>query len=199
MNRFEVTVSVSEVEGLARRIERLPGDVLGRAAVDAVNAVVTRFDELQRKGQVADIALSPAYVKSKTDLQLAANPANPRALLTTRGDLTILGRYNPTVLRDPERLDRAGRRMGNRQAGVRVAIKPSAPVEETQWFTMRLKNGNGTGVFVRTSAGRVKHIYGPSPYSLFRHQINTRSEDLREDLQRTGLAAMADAVERETS
>lgn len=196
---FDFEVNVGDLPGLADRLERIDGRRLGLAAVEAVNAVVTRFDAAQQAGQTRDIALTPAYVKSKTDLALATDPLNPTATLVTRGDLTVMDHYPLQALTDPGRLDRAGRRLGKRQAGVRVGIKPSAPVVEPQWFTMRLRvgtaSGSRIGVFVRTSAGRKKHLYGPSPYSLFRFQVGQLGADLQQDLEATGLAAIADAVD----
>lgn len=196
---FQFEVDTGDLVGLADRLERVDAQRLGLAAVEAVNAVITRFDQAQQAGQVRDIALTPAYVKSKTDLMLAADPANPQAKLITRGDLTVMDRYPLQVLKDPTRLDRAGRKLGQRQAGVQVRIKPSAPVTEPQWFTMRLRAGTASGsrigVFVRTSTGRKKHLYGPSPYSLFKFQVGQLGSDLQQDLERTGVAAIADLID----
>ena len=190
---FEVSVDVSELAGLQRGLGQLSGESLAATAAAAVNVVVDRFDTKQRAAQVADIALDPGYVARKTKVW-PATPADPKATITTSGDLTIMGRYPITSLRDPSRLDRRGNRLGERQAGVLAGIKRSAPANEPQWFMMRLKNDNGTGVFVRTSQGRKKHLYGPSPYSLFRHQINVGAPALLDDLQNTGVDALADAI-----
>ena len=43
---------------------------------------------------------------------------------------------------------------------------------------------------------RVSQKYGPAPYSLFRHQVETRIDELNDDLQRTATARMADAVQK---
>lgn len=196
---FNFEVDAGDLLGMAGRLEAVDGRRLGLAAVEVVNAVVTRFDVAQQAGQIRDIALTPAYVKSKTDLTLASDPANPQATIVTRGDLTVMDRYPLQVLQDPNRLDRAGHRLGKRQAGVRVGIKPSAPVAEPQWFTMRLRagtaSGSRVGVFVRTSDGRKKHLYGPSPYSLFRFQVGQLGADLQQDLETSGVAALSDVID----
>lgn len=192
---FDIEVSVTDLAGLQDRLGQLSGERLAAAAADAVNVVVDRFDAKQRAGQIRDIALDPTYIASKTRVT-PATPGKPSATITTSGALTIMSRYPLALMSDRNMVDKAGRRFGKRQAGVNVTIKPSAPVEEQQWFLMRLKNGNGTGVFVRTSAGGTKHMYGPSPYSLFRHQINAGEPELRDDLVRAGAAAIADAVEK---
>lgn len=193
--QFDLEVDVSELVGIAEGLGSLGAQGLAGIAAAAVNEVTLRFDEKQRAAQIADINLPRSYVDRKTQTVLAT-PSEARATITTAGDLTVMDRYPIQTLRDPSRLDRRGHRLGQRQAGVRVAIKPSAPVAEPQWFTMRLKNGNGTGVFVRTSAGKVKHLYGPSPYSLFRHQVNLGEPALLDDLEATGAQALADAIEK---
>lgn len=195
---FSLEVDVSELASVGEGLARLGSKGLAGIAAAAVNEVVLRFDEAQRAAQIADINLPRSYVDAKTSRTLATD-AEARATITTQGDLTVMDRYPLQVLKDPSRLDRRGHPLGARQAGVRVAIKPSSPVEEHQWFTMRLKNGNGTGVFVRTSAGKLKHLYGPSPYSLFRHQINVGEPALLDDLEATGAQALADAIEKAVS
>jgi hypothetical protein len=191
---FDIKVDVRQLAGLQERLGLLSGNTLAAAAADAVNVVTERFDVKQQAAQRADIALDPAYIARKTKFW-PATPSDPRATITTSGDLTIMSRYPLALQADRDRRDKAGRRYGARQAGVQVTIKPSAPVDEDLWFLMRLRNGNGTGVFVRTSAGRTKHLYGPSPYSLFRHQINVGAPALLDDLQKTGADAFAAAVD----
>lgn len=191
---LKVTFDFSEADRLAGGLDRLTGAAgLQLAAIDAVNAVVKRADVALRAAENANLNLSDAYVKSKTDLSLATSA--PYAQITTRGDLTILGRY-PVAQQwqpakgkargDPKR----GIPVGNKQAGVRVDIKPSAPTYQSKWFTMTLRRGtqpgDSIGVFVRTSAG-LKHIYGPSPYSLFRFQSQAQFDQIADDLEREAI------------
>lgn len=203
---FSLTVSVSPVEALAGRLGRLSGTAFGLAAKTAVNDVAVRFEGEALRGMTADIGLTAAYVRSKTDVKLADRLLNPRAEVTTGGALTILGRYplqqltqaaSPKAKGDPARGIPAGRK----QAGVRVAIRRSAPAARDKWFTMRLRSGRepgeNIGVFVRaTGRAKPKHIYGPAPYSLFRHQIETHIAEVEDDLQRTAMRSVVDLVER---
>lgn len=193
---FEFELDASQLVGLADGLGQLSGERLAAAAAAAVNVVVGRFDAKQRAGQIADINLDPDYIARKTRVR-PATPGDTTAKITTSGDLTVMDHYPLALLtRDGTEVDKAGRRYGRRQAGVRVAIKPSAPTEQPLWFLMRLKNDNGTGVFVRTSAGKKKHMYGPSPYSLFKHQIDVGAPALLDDLQTTGAAELAGEVEK---
>lgn len=191
---------------LAERLGRISGSVIGLAARDAVNEVIVRFERDALHGMTADIGLTPAYVKSKTDLRLAESTLNPKAEMVTRGDLTILGRYPLQQLTraastrakgDPSR----GIAPGRKQGGVRVGIRRSAPAARDKWFTMRLRagtaSGENVGVFVRaTGRDKPKHIYGPAPYSLFRHQIGVRIGAVETDLADTTMRTIVDRVEK---
>lgn len=194
------------VLALADRLGTLAGSTFGLAARDAVNEVTVRAHESTLRGMTADIGLTPAYVKSKTDVALTTDLIRPTAEVVTRGDLTILGRYplqqltqsaRPEAKGDPSR----GIAPGSKQAGVKATIRRSAPAARDKWFTMKLRAGkaagDNVGVFVRaTGRDKPKHIYGPSPYSLFRHQLELQSGAIADDLQKTAMQKIADRVEK---
>lgn len=208
-----VRVDVRPLEGLADRMERAA--VRGRYAVEAaaaVNVVAVRADESLRAGQIRDINLTPTYVKSKTDLQLAVGSGPAKATITTKGDPTIMGQFSPLqMLPGNGVMRRAGPRTGMRNAGTAVAIKRSQAIFEPQWFVLPLRRGaiagaNGFGVFVRDDrlppsskaaregrAGK-RHVYGPSPYQLFREQIRVQEGDIQADLQATALERLGEAL-----
>lgn len=193
---------------LVEQADRLEAAVaraeIALAAIDAVNAVTLRADESLRAGAIDDINLSSAYVRSKTDLALATR--DPRAEITVRGDLTILGRY-PLVQLTSEAAKAKGDasrgiEAGRKQAGLNVSIRRSGATTQPKWFTMKLRRGRAAGenvgVFVRTGSdrGAVAHIYGPSPYSLFRHQAGLQLEDIADDLQRTADLLVGERLDR---
>lgn len=209
------------LEGLTDRLEKVAARArFAVAAVEAVNIVTKRADESLRRGEIRDINLTPAYVKSKTDVRLASGGGKARAEIITSGDPTILGRFAPlSRLVDSGRIDRIGRRLGRRSAGTALAIRKSSVENQPQWFIMRLKAGNAAGenfgVFVRDNrlpakngpnasvaggrhrdgkAGK-RHIYGPSPYQLFKAQIGLQADDIQDDLARTALQRMGDVLE----
>ncbi len=198
-----VTIDISQLDALAGRLGRVDGETLGRRAAEAVNEVTLRFSEQAQAAEIADINLSPAYVRSKTDVVLSPLVGqSPEATITTRWSATILGRFEPVIqLREPStRSKRRGPRRG-KPAGVAVSIRKSRVEVQPKWFTMRLRRGryegSDIGVFVRSSAkgGKPKHIYGVSPYSLFRHQVNVRADDLQDDLTRTAVDRLGSAIE----
>ena len=204
------------LEGLADKIERAAAR--GRfalAAVDAVNIVTTRANTSLQAGEIANINLTPAYVKSKTDVQLASGASKARATITTKGDLTVLGRFGVTMasMQRTGGVTRDGPRPARLNSGTSYRIRKNAPAFEPQWFVLPLRKGseaggNSFGVFVRDSripkskralregkAGK-RHIYGPSPYQLFKEQIRLQGRDIQDDLARTALEQMGAELEK---
>jgi hypothetical protein len=192
-----VRADFSPAERAAGQIAGLADGVLGRvAAAEAVNEVTTRWQPLFQRAMNAGLNLTDAYVASK----MSSTPATAvgtgavRAEIATRGDLTIIGHYPHQQLREGN---------GRRGSGVRVEIKRGAAVIEPRWFLMRLRTGTEAGdregLFVRTSAGRVKHLYGVSPYSLFRFQTNRLEGEMADDLAATAAARMGAAIDQRMS
>ena len=200
---LRLTLDVREIDGLDTKLRRLTGEAFGLAASTAVNEVITRFEKVATRGMNEGINLSDQYVKSKTDLVLSRAGTNPEATLTTRGDLTILGHYDPIVLyRSAPRArgdSSRGVPAGARAAGVSVEVTRGSRKSMQGAFTMKLrqgtKEGDKVGVFIR-SGDRKKHVYGVAPYSLFRFQVNKRADDLEVDLENTAASVMVNAVER---
>lgn len=202
---FSFKIDIRGVEALADRLERADAQTISDGAANVVNEVAQQIESETQKGIFGRVNLTGAYVKSKYDLTLASNDVNPRAEITVGGDLTILGRYNPVTLVQPGAQRRAGPVAGRRSAGVRVEIGKGRPVTEPQWFVMRLRSGTQAGdrygVFVRTSAsgGKPQHIYGPSPYSLFRQQVDFRTVEFERALETTVVQRFGSNLERALS
>jgi hypothetical protein len=203
-----ITIDVKDVAALAGRLETITPERLGAGALRAVNESMRTF-EREAQGRIIErVALTLAYVKSKTDLQVGVDPLAPLAVLTVEGPrrpnasgLTILGRYAPQRYQLTGARRRAGPVRGNRSAGVGVEITKGKPVFEPQWFLMKLKRGRAAGtdlgVFVRTTDDpkKPRHIYGPSPYSLTRQQIDRNIGEVTEGLRRLSLRYVADEVD----
>lgn len=207
-------LDVRQIGVAADALDRLTGEALGGAALESVNAVTVRAERSIIEGGTAGINLTQAYVRSKTDLSLAVNPARPRAEILTRGDLTPLGRFEPlAIVRAPGAQRRAGAIAGRRNAGAIVSIRRGGTVKEDQWFQLPLRRGdipggNGVGVFVRSSRlkpsptatreGRFgkQQIYGPSPYQLARKQIEVQGDGISRDLVDTTSERLLDEVKK---
>lgn len=202
------TINVRQITALADSLGRVTGEALGRATLAGVNEVAQRAYVTITGGETEGINLSPVYVKSKTDLSIGSNPGDPRALLESKERLTPLGNFGPLTVRQGQgQLMRAGPRAGRRNAGVNLSVRLGQPLYEPQWFVLPLRSGrdaggNGEGVFVRSSAlapsrtatreGRFgkRHIYGPSPNTLFAHQVKVQAEKIQTDLSNTVVASV---------
>lgn len=203
-----------KAEGLAALGERLDevarGSRLLVRAVDVVNEVTRRADLSLRRGAIEDINLTPAYVKSKTDVTFATVASGAKSLILTKGDLTILGNFAPlSRLVAPGAQRRAGPIAGFRSAGTRVAIRRGSVETQGQWFIMRLRRGRVAGdkfgVFVRDDSiapkgkrdGRAgkRQIYGPSPYQLMREQGRRQFDTITDDLARTAVRDLTSVVD----
>jgi hypothetical protein len=202
-NSFSVRFDFDGAVKLADRIDSLSLSAFVRfSAVDAANAVAARFDVKARRAMNLGLNLSDSYIEQRVKLIRAAAPASGpvRAEIVTRGDLTILGHYPHQQLRQPGTQLRKGPSRGRRPSGVAVEIRKGQAAIEPQWFTMRLRAGtvagDKVGVFVRTSENKTKHIYGPSPYSLFRYQINDQADELAADLEQTAVDFAAKAIRK---
>lgn len=204
-----VRVDVRQVTALADRLARVPGRTLGIVARDVVNEVTVQFERQAIDGGVANINLSKTYVRDKTDVTLATSLTKPRSVIETAGDLTPLGRFGPVRARSPGAPRRAGPIKGNRSAGVFVNVTNDDRLFEPQWFLLPLKNNPGLfGVFVRDDAlppragasreGQAgkRHIYGPSPYQLFRQQIKLQGTRWVQDLEDTATTRLLTEIER---
>lgn len=205
-NAFVVT-GFADAERLADRIDSLSSRALLRLrAVDVVNEVTERFRGEAARGMNAGLNLSDEYIaqRMRTIAATASGQGSVRAEIVTHGDLTILGHYPNAQMTRPARGKSRGDAKrgippGRVADGVAVEIKRGEASAQPKWFTMTLRRGvqagDKVGVFVRTSTG-LKHIYGPSPYSLFRYQIEAHQNELADDLQRTAVARMADTIQR---
>jgi hypothetical protein len=194
---FTMKVDFAPAEEAAKRIDKLADRALLRiTAAAAVNEVATRFATTAKREMNRGINLSDDYVASRVRVVPAsATGGNARAEIITRGDLTIMGNYPIQQVRVAGSAVRSGTSVGRRPSGVRAEIKRGQAAVEPQWFTMRLRGSGKTGVFVRRSADdRPVHLYGPSPYSLFRYQIGALDGELRTDLETTTALRVAETV-----
>lgn len=205
-NEFRVSIKTEQVLEAAQRLGRIDGPALQAAFAKAINTVTAEYDATVRGDMNEGIALSSAYVSSKMTLEPAT--AAPQASITTfgpgrpnRAGLTILGHYSPVATTvaakgkakgDPSR----GIPAGYKAEGVQITVTRGVPKVIDKAFTMRLRQGavagDKTGVFVRQGK-HLKHLYGVSPYSLFRFQVD-RTEAALVDRLSSAVGAAIDEV-----
>ena len=200
---FNVTITTDEVLAAATQLEKIDGAAINALLVRAVNEAAGKFDTRLRRAMNAGIALEDGYISSRMEVDRQANV--PRVTITAAGPgragrkgLTILGHYSPRVTfspaKRPSRGDaKRGVPAGMRASGVQVTVRRGAPTTLNSAFTMTLRRGtvagDNTGVFIRDGE-KVRHLYGVSPYSLFRFQINAQQQQMDAELQREVLTAL---------
>jgi hypothetical protein len=202
------TINVREIEGLGQRLGTVTAERLAGVSTSVVNDAARQFMGEGIIGATEGINLDKIYVRSKMDLVASPVSSKPRAEVITRGDLTVMGRFDPDTVRAPGAMRRAGPIKGQRSAGVDVAIQRGKAIREPQWFLMKLKNGNGYGAFVRDDsispsstalregkAGK-RHVYGPSPHQLFRKQIDVQGDRWQRDLEESAVTRLRGEIER---
>lgn len=195
---FHVTVEVPGADRAARGLDQLTGESLRQAVVQQMRPVLDRYVSSTQAAMRAGIALSEGYVSSRMEYEPPS--IVPKAVVTAHGParpnragLTILGHYSPAVTTQPAKRPRRskgdssrGIPAGSKAAGVQVEVTRGAPKVIPGAFTMKLRRGDQAGdqigVFVRSGAA-VRHLYGVSPYSLFRFQVSRSEGELADRLQ----------------
>lgn len=205
MSALSVTINAEDLFAAAAGLDRYDGAALNALLTRAVHETAAAFDSKTRRAMNAGLNLSDGYISSRLDLDTVAGV--PRATLTAAGPgrpsrfgLTIVGHYAPEQVTaaapraagDPKRGIGAGRK----SIGVSVEVTRGQRKPIAGAFTMTLNkgtiNGDKVGVFVRDpGAAKPRHLYGVSPYSAFRAQINEGTGVfLAGDLQGVVIAAI---------
>lgn len=208
MTTFKLTANFEPAIRKADRLDEIArGAQLLVSAVDAVNDVARRVDAAARRAMNAGLNLSDDYVARKMQVFKATVQSRgvARAEIIARGDLTVLSHFPYAQLSEPARGrargdPKRGIPPGRRPAGVAVEIRRGDAKAVPGWFTMTLRRGTAAGdkvgVFYRHSDGRIEHKYGPSPYSLFRFQVNQHIDEIEADLRETAAAGAAKILQK---
>jgi hypothetical protein len=179
---FEIRINPKALISAASELDGFAGSV-SETALAVVNRETRRFEQVLQKGMGENIALDPGYIRSQMTFDPATSARSIRARITTRGSLVVLGHYSPKTIYVPATSRRKsfkgdakrGIPAGQKNAGVQVTVKPSAPRAIPGAFTMTLRRGtqagDSVGVFTRSPAGGLVHRYGIAPYSLFKYQV----------------------------
>lgn len=199
-----VSINVSEISELADAVGKLDPASFNRSASEAINAVLDRTYDLARGNIAAGINLSDDYLRRRMEVAHATE-SKPEGSITATGDrglMTRLARYDAAMRLVPRKTTSRSRSKGllpipsgSKQAGVDVTVRRGSAKTLSTGFMLTLRSGAVSGekfgVFVRENK-RLKHLYGPSVYQLFGHQIKTVADDVADDLRDT----LLDSVER---
>lgn len=191
---------VRELMQAAAWVRNIPEQAT-RAAVSAINRTAVQMSAVATQEMQGRVNLPVSYIRGKlrTVRATAGDPVGRitiwrRAVRLARFDAQQLSVAAPRAKGDRSR----GIAKGFKQAGVSVKVRHARKSSRSA-FMMKLKNGNGLGVFLRTGSEPkdVQHLYGPSPDQLFRawrddnlhrvqqHLVENFGEELRRTLRNT--------------
>lgn len=218
MSTFKVQVDVSDVEGLADNLAKLSGEEINRVTAQAINKTAEWVDEETHR-RATGINLEPAYLKAFRSIE-PANSNKLKATVTTEGNATGLDRYKPQIKTTATKSSRR-RLKGNPALGIAVGDKPMAvTVEVTRGTRKEIKNKNifvnsgirdpssGNPLVMERLPGKTRsgksvlvRRLGPSPYQLFKHQLNDEQfiEQAQDYLERELTETVGEAIEKALS
>lgn len=179
-------------------MEELPVSIKA-ALVRSVNAVVPKAFDLSVERITGQVALTPAYVRSRLYISQRATTTDPMAVISGRVRSTQLRRYQGTQLYTKAKIP--GKK---RLAGVSVKVKAggSTKVLKHAWI-IKLKYGDADaklgltrGIAQRTGPGRndFRILYGPSVDQVFRDVKDEIRPDVQQMLADEWIKQMKDGL-----
>lgn len=202
---IDISFDTSELVEQADRIAMLDNTTLAEMRLDAVNVVSLTVREKSIDQTHAELNLSRDYIETRI-ARAEAKGTTARARITSEVRGATLQRFGAQQEVAPvnwsnSRIEALGHKFGKwpgwtyrkgdasrgiaedkKAAGVSVDVNRKGAKTITSAFTMPLKNSNGTGVF-RREGGKVKHLYGPSVYQVFRRYITTNEQAIADTLR----------------
>jgi hypothetical protein len=183
---LEVTLDLSQVQGLADALGKVDPAAINAGARQVVNAVVDDAYETIRPRMIRTINLTDTYLKDKERMKVHhakdSTGNNINAQIVASGSKSLMTRlfhYGAFMLhqevKHPHRSkgDFSHQRnlsAGTKGAGAMVEVTRGAPKVVKGGFFMPLKGTNGkVGLFKRKAGQKkYKHLYAPSVYQLFK-------------------------------
>ncbi len=207
-------VDVSQLEDFAGRLENLSAEKLHLATIGTLNQVVDRAYVLGRERMLLGINLSDDFLQRRMEVRYATRTQRYAQITTHYGGIgvshfrpqqTVRPAVSPVrkLKGDPPR----GIALGDKQGGVSVEVTRGARkrIRLPGVFTApNIKDTEGNpfvfqrmGGRTRTGRDRLRRLFGPSPYQLFKHQIPLLEEPVMEDMRETLLADLDEWIRKE--
>lgn len=201
-----VNVSVDAIDLLADSLGQLDARSFAQAAALALNDTTAPTYDAARDRISEGINLTDAYLRRRMEVEPATDRKTSATILA-KGDyehLTRLATYDAQMVIVP-RTSRAKNRntgalgipQGQKQSGVRVTVRRGGEKTMDSAFLLKLRQGTRQGdkygVFIREGE-RLRHLYGPSVYQLFRYQAPRIAEDAAALLETNLLARVGEKL-----
>lgn len=218
MSTFRVQVDVSDIEGLADDLARLSGEDINRVTALAINKTAEWVDEESHALMLGGINMEPAYAKAFRDVD-PANPAKLKATVGTRANATQLSRFDakPVAVAAKSPIKKLkgnpalGISRGQKQGGVTVEVTRGARKQikrDNVFLNPGIRDSQGNPLVMERLSGSTRsgkdvlvRRLGPSPYQLFKHQLNNDEfvEKVNDYLERQLVELVGDAIEKAVS
>lgn len=198
---FDTTALLEQAEVIGR----LDTATLAKLRTDAVNAVSLTVREKAIDVVLGDLNLQRDYVETRLERE-ASKGATAKARVVSEVRGATLQRFGATQQTKPvnwsnSRIRSLGLEFGNwpgwterkgdpsrgiaandKASGVAVDVNRKGSKRIATAFTLPLNNNNGTGTF-RREGGKLKQLYGPSVYQVFRRYITTNEQEISDNLR----------------
>lgn len=175
---MRISVNTAPFARLDAGLASVSKERIEQAEAGVVNKVTERAYDIGRRTMIAGINLPDSYLRERMAI-VPASPGNLTSIIRASYRHTLLARYTPQVVAK-----------GSGKGGVSVEVTRGGRKTLPGAFLMRLKNGNGLGVFIRTN-GKLKILYGPSVYQLFRASIEKIVPSIQTDLEQSSVIAVS--------
>lgn len=203
--KFAIDVDVNKVLSLGQNLDEIDGQMLAEIGTQAVNEVADRAFALAKRRMLQGLNLNEAYVNRRITVRKAQVSARPRAVVTSAGDVTTLGHYGATVVtrsvKHPKRSKGnkpLGIPPGEKQGGVQVEVTRGNRKIVREGFddvfrVAKFRDSDGNPLIFQRIKGsknasgkeKLKVLYGPSVYQLFKYQIPLIRNEVEDDLEET--------------
>lgn len=207
---LDLKLDTAGMEAAVRMLAQLSPEEIVRVTVDTVNTVAKRVHDSAIDKVVNDVNLSQQYTEERIQLRLAdASQTKPVAKVVSPMRNVTLGRFDAGQHSKPvtwsnDRIQGLGKQFGKwpgwtkrtgdpsrgiapdfKASGVDVTVRRGQTKDMQSAFMLPLRNGGGhMGVFVH-DGGKLKHLYGPAVYQIYRNYINQREDQIQDDLNLT--------------
>lgn len=222
-SRLAIQFDTSALDGLTNMLDLLDGAALVTLSVAAVNTVAKQVHAAAIDRAVNSVNLSRAYVENALNLKLAEDgQRNPTARVVAPARNVTLSRFDAGQHSKPvtwsnDRILGMGKKFGkwpgwtqrkgdpmrgidpdDKASGIDVTVKRGQPRDMKSAFLVPLKNSGGRmGVFVHDGK-KLKHLYGPAVYQLYRNYLGDHAQDIQSDLETELMAGLDAAIAKAT-
>lgn len=202
MASMEIVFDLGALDKVNAALGAIGGEALARIATDSLNQAAERAYDLGKTKLRGELNLSTAYFDKRFELRKAQYSATPKASLFAGSYYTTLAHYNAQTVVENRPVFR-GTKLVPKQTAVLVEVTRGAMKEvraghKDVFVIDKIRDSEGNPMIFQRLPGKtkgnkskLKALYGPSVYQLFKTHLPTIAVELNDDLEKT-ILDMAD-------